>query len=351
MKKDLDITNRKTDELSLNHKLDFQQAVGAYETVSGVSKKVLYLKPGNSDISNSGDSKFIFPDLLMLIQYLFNLSTILKNYDLVHILYRTPASFYIHIIPVILLSRFFSKKIVIDYRCPEKFIELSERNIIIKKFLKYCNLVVIISEYQRHLLNRYNINNQVMTESVNLSEVTHNRINSIQPGILIKAGSERCYNNNAVIKAYKLVKQKYPRCELVIDCDHRYKNYFQNFIKHENLPGITVIDSAEKTNVYQDTDLFVNSLRIDFLPKQALLAMGSGMPVISSPLSSSYEFINRTNIMFFKFNDHVSLADNIIELIENNNLVKTLSENGRVNAAKFDDSKLVSQWKKLYASL
>ena len=251
MKKDLDITGKRTDELSLNHKLGFQQTVGAYDSDSGISKKVLYLKPGDSDIYNSVDSKFIFSKWLLLFRYFIDLSSILKNYDLVHVLYRTSASFYIHVIPVILLSRFFSKKIVIDYRCPEKFIELSEKNYIIRKILKYCDLVVVISEYQRHLLNRYNINNQVMTESVSLSEVTHNQINSIQPKILINAGSERCYNNNAVFKAFKLVKQKYPRCELVIDCDHQYKNYFQNLIYNENLPGITIIDSTENKDIYR----------------------------------------------------------------------------------------------------
>lgn len=219
------------------------------------------------------------------------------------------------------------------------------------KVIKYVDTVIAVSEYHKQLLYVRGIKSYVISKSIEIAEIKSQIIKSVQPRILISGSTERHNNILAVVKAYKIVKQKYPRSELVVAGGNEIKNSLEGFINQNNISGISFNESAGGNDLFEDVDIFVNSVRFDYISSLGLRAMASGLPVISSPLSGEESFENRKNILYFRFNDHSSLADKLIELVENSELVTILSLNGKLTASKFDISKTMLSWRKLYSSL
>lgn len=273
------------------------------------------------------------------------------SHDIIHIVFGKRSSLFIHIIPLIILSRFFSKKIILDCQTPEKYYMFNRSNFMFFKVIKYVDTVIAVSEYHKQLLYVRGIKSYVISKSIEIAEIKSQIIKSVQPRILISGSTERHNNILAVVKAYKIVKQKYPRSELVVAGGNEIKNSLEGFINQNNISGISFNETSAGNDLFEDADIFVNSVRFDYISSLGLRAMASGLPVISSPLSGEESFENRKNILYFRFNDHSSLADKLIELVENSELVKSLSSNGKLTASKFDISKTMLSWRKLYSSL
>jgi glycosyltransferase involved in cell wall biosynthesis len=80
-------------------------------------------------------------------------------------------------------------------------------------------------------------------------------------------------------------------------------------------------------------------------------AFGNGIPVISTPIGIVDKIFNRKNLLMYRFNDHNTLSDLIIELIENPNLTEKLSNNGRNLSKEFNADKISSYYQSLYNQL
>ena len=217
--------------------------------------------------------------------------------------------------------------------------------------MHFVNDTIVASDYQKHILNDYGITCEVMPSSVGISGLTPRVIEKVQPKILVSGSLERYHNVIAVVQAHKLVKQKYPRSELIIAGDGSMKNDLVEIIKEKQIYGITFLNRDKYEDAFADADVYVNSLRFEYLGPSLLKALGSGLPVISSPITGYDKIVNRENILFFRYNDHQVLADRIIELVENNELVRQLSIKGVQLASEYDISKIRLKWNSLYSKI
>jgi phenylacetate-CoA ligase len=157
------------------------------------------------------------------------------------------------------------------------------------------------------------------------------------------------------LRAFRLVKQKYPRAEMVVVGDGTLRSRLLNKVDTERLHGIEfvgTVDQSRRADLYRDCDVYLNPSLLDESPTSLVYAFASGLPVVTTDADGLLHMVRAgVSALVSPMGDHVGLADSVIELIENPELVRRLSEQGRNEARKYVWSRVRQDWVNLYRRL
>lgn len=265
------------------------------------------------------------------------------KYKVIHLFYLPGMSLFTHILPVVIIGRFFGCQVVLDNRNINRFDIWHNIGFFFKHLLQMFSAVMVLSDFQKLVLADLNVRSASIPNAVEVKPDEIKLVKNLQPKILVKVENKKLHNLKYVFGAFELVKQKYPRCELVVAVDNPETFRFQ-------LNGVSYV-TPEEAAEDNEIDLFVNCTRFDYLNSSILEAMKKGLPVISTPVTMIDKFKNGENIIFYRYHDHSRLADRIIELIENPELTEKLSLSGPLTAGQFSSESIAGRWQKFYAQL
>ncbi len=289
--------------------------------------------------------------LSMLRQVLRQIS----SFDAVYLTYTSDISFAKTVVPIILMAKFFGKKVVLDYRYYADFPRIYDGGPLQSCLFSACDRVLVLSEFQHHRLERFNFTGGYLPEFLRREDVAPRSIKSIQPKIVVTGPLEKINNTLCVLKAYRLVKQKYPRTELVIAGDGSRRQGLIDLVCRERIAGVdfTPIRSLDDLHLlYESADVYVNCSHLDYLPATMIEAAAHGLPIISTPSVSVLEiFAEGESVLLSRHNDHVSLSDLIIGLIENPAQVEKLSSQAVKRAGEFRWEKVRQHWLSFFSGL
>ncbi|MBN1212349.1 MAG: glycosyltransferase family 4 protein [candidate division Zixibacteria bacterium] len=279
----------------------------------------------------------------------------IPRYDIIHLYITSFESFINRVLPVIIISKFFGRKVVISYISAESEFYLDRWAKIFKPILAQADKILVPSRYTAEIFNRYGYRVIVQPRPVDIRRFKFTLRSHLQPKILVNRSLELKNNISGALRAFRLVKQKYPRAEIIITGEGSLENDLKALVAVERISGVTFTGRVEPQDMpqyYNEADLFLNPSTVDDIPVTILEAMASGLPVITTDAGGIGEMvIDRVNALVTPINDPVALADRIIELVENENLVEKLSRNARDNVAKYDWNGCQAALSGLYRSL
>lgn len=273
-----------------------------------------------------------------------------KSSDIVDLEYSSDVSFLFEIIPLFLISRFYSKKVILEYCHRNRFDVLDSSMFLLKWILKQFDLVLIDSEPLVRRFKKVNINTAHLLPPVDIDNIKFKQRNNIQPLIFLDLSTNDNFNLHCALSAYKLVKQKYPRTEILISAQDKEKIEYDYLFDFDKYPGIEVSNDPY-TSLLERSDIYLNCRFYEFLPSTLIESFANGLPVISTPVGIIDKIINRNNILLFNFNNHILLSDLIIELIENPKLTEMLSNNGSILAESFKPEKIATFYQSYFNRL
>ena len=282
------------------------------------------------------------------LRYARNLLNLVPRYGTVQIVHVTGASLWRHCAPTIVLARFFGKRVVLHYKSHLAETELDTARSLLAPLLRQCDRIVVSSEHLRYVLAGYGYQADFISDVCGPPADTSPVITSVQPCIVVMAPLEKPTNLICAIKAFKLVKQKYPRAEMTIVGDGSRRPFLQNLVTAEHIYGVTFTGSKspqEAARRLGKADLYLNSSSLGSVPASMMMALARGIPVVTTDTGGIAPVIrDRVNGLVVRVNDHVGIADRIIELIETPGLVTALSEQARCTAARYTWEKIRSRW-------
>jgi len=277
--------------------------------------------------------------LKLSLIYIIKLCENIKSSNIVKLGFYSDVSFVSTILPILLISRFYSKKVILEYSHPNRFVVLDSPNFLVKWILKQFDAVLIDSEPMVRRLRRANINAVHLLPSIDYDNIKFRLRSKIQPLIFMDLSTFDNFNLHCVLSAYKLVKQKYPRTEILISALDKEKIEKEYQVDLDDYPGVE-ISNDNYASLLERSDIYLNCRFYEFLASTLLESFAYGLPVISTPVGMVDKLYNRNNILLFNFNNHIVLSDLIIELIENQELTEKLSNNGRNLAKSFRPEKV-----------
>jgi len=283
------------------------------------------------------------------------LLTRLRSHDVVHILCDSPGQIVRQALPAIILTRFFGRKPILHFVSVgiEQLLDRHRRWV--APVLRLADCAVAGSRYVQRALGRIGLEVHLLPLPVQVDQIAHRVRRKLQPRILVNARFEPDLNVAAAIKAFRLVKQKYPRAELVLVGDGSQRTYLVDMVASGNINGVEFrgfMESADLSRLYNECDLFLHCPLVDESPVALVQAFASGLPIVTTDADGLLHMVrDKVNAMVAPLGNHVGLSDAIIELVENEELCESLSRQGRTEAEKYLWSRVRQDWVNLYKGM
>ncbi len=265
-------------------------------------------------------------------QYFAGLQSLMRalpKFAGVTITFRSDMSFLDQVAPAIALARFFGVRTTLRYHSNKAEVELEDYGRGMLPFLKICDRITVNCDYLAKVFRGYGLTAEVRTPSVDTVKFKARQIKAVQPKILVARRHVRGNGLTGAIKAFELIKWKYPRAEMIILGDGPLRPWLEEFTERERIDGVTFagpVDQAAVAKHMKEADVYINNATMDGLSQSMLEAMACGLCVISTDIGDAPKVIRHgDNGLLTPVNDHVALADRVFELIEIDGLAAKLS--------------------------
>ncbi len=277
-----------------------------------------------------------------------NRAQAIAHVDVVYLASGAEVSSIIAILPSIVLARFFGKRVVVHFGLLESEKYLSRWRSLLGPVFRMADEIVVNSRYSSAVFQRYSLKTKVVAAPVDVELIQERHVKSVQPKILLDRPLEPIYNVVGALAAFRLVKQKYPRAELILTGQGSQEPELRVMVERERLAGVTfrrVADDAGRLALYQEADMYLNASLLDDTPLSLIEAQAAGLPVVTTDAGGILNIVkDRVNGLAVPVSDPSAMADRIIELVEHPELVSVLSLQGRQDALKYSWSAMRSGW-------
>ena len=258
-------------------------------------------------------------------------------------------------LPALVLARFFGKKTVLHFGSAETEQFLERYGGWFHPLLKAADAIVVGSRYLEKVVGRAKLSAIRLTSPVDTEAEQYREVITEQPRVLIDTTLEPSRGVGRAIRAFKLVKQKYPRTEMVVIGTGSLQAALRRSVNVNQLNGIEFagdVSSEQRAKLYAECDVFLHPATADETPVSLVRAFAAGLPVVATDADGVLHMLrDRINALVVPVGDHVAMANRIIELVEDSDLSKKLSRRGQHELRKYSWSRVRQDWINLYTRL
>lgn len=193
-------------------------------------------------------------------------------------------------------------------------------------------------------------NLKIIPNSINIENYTFRQRQDIQPKLLWVRAFTEIYNPLLALKVLKNLIKTYPQAQLgmvgpfkdkSIDKCREYATKHQLSVKFTGR-----LTKKEWISYSEEFDIFINTTNIDNTPVSVIEAMALGLPVVSTNVGGiPYLIENGKNGLLVPSDDVEKMHNAVCELLNDEQLTKRLSINGRKMAESFDWQIVKEMWK------
>ncbi|HWR83370.1 MAG TPA: glycosyltransferase family 4 protein [Candidatus Deferrimicrobium sp.] len=273
-----------------------------------------------------------------------NLFRAISDCGTVHIETASGSSFARQAAPALILGRFLGKRTILSYSDNNAPTRLARAGWWMTPLMRLCDKIVVSTNFLATMLAGHGVTTEVRLPAVDDELFQPREIHSVQPRIIVARSLEARNNIACALEALRLVKQKYPRTEMVVAGDGSLRGQLSDLVAAKGIHGVSFAGRLNLTELaaqLSQVDLYVNASTIDCLPYSLPAALTIGLPVVTTPAGGISEMVvDGVNGLMVRPNDPVGLADRIIRLVESPALVSRLCEQAKLSAAMFHQPRL-----------
>lgn len=157
-----------------------------------------------------------------------------------------------------------------------------------------------------------------------------------------------------LLKAFKIVKEKYPKATLLFLGDGPEKEKLKNVAKELGINKNTVFLGFVKNPLayVKRSDVFVLSSKSEGTPVVLIEAQACGVPIVATdcPVGPRWVLDKGRAGILVKVGDYKQMAESIINILENKNIALKLVKNGVKFNQNFQFKEFKEKWLKLIRS-
>jgi glycosyltransferase involved in cell wall biosynthesis len=290
--------------------------------------------------------------LIRSLFYVISLLCHVPRHDIIHIFSASYASFIISPGPALIIARLFSKRIVLNYHSGEAEDHLRRSGRLTKRLLGLTDCIVVPSLYLARVFATYGFDSVAIANHLDASRIPFRERSRIHPRIIVARTLDALYNIPCALMAFQQLQRKHPQSALVILGDGPHRKHLENLATELGLTNVEFagfVDRANIAQMYDQADIFLNTSSIDNMPVSILEAFAAGLPIVSTDAGGIPDMVtDRKNGHLVKVNDHLAVAERLLELTESPAEVRRLSRAGQQEIEKYKWEAVGPQWIGLY---
>ena len=186
---------------------------------------------------------------------------------------------------------------------------------------------------------------------IDLDRYTYRLRIGLTPRFLYLRGLHPIYNPEMALRVFSLVQKDYPEAVLTLaGPDDGYLRACKGLVKDLNLHNVKflgVVPKKDLPKLINEHDIFIQSNRVDNMPVSLLEAWASGLPVVATNVGGiPYLIHDGIDGILVESEDYETMAKKCIELLNDPEKARSLSQNGCLRAQEFTWENVSSIWMK-----
>lgn len=241
----------------------------------------------------------------------------LKAVNVVHVLAASHFFFFASVLPALIISKYFKKKVILNYRGGEADVFFSKYRSLISPCLKLANRVVVPSQFLAEIFEKhFKLEVDILPNLADFELFHFRQRTSFCPNLVVARSLEPIYDHRTLLKGFSLIKNKYPQATLQVAGEGSLKEELKSLVKKLGLEqNVHFLGSLSPTNlseIYAQSDIMVNASTIDNFPGALLEAFICGLPVVSSAVGGIPLMVkDHFSGLLFTAGDPEALAENV----------------------------------------
>lgn len=277
-----------------------------------------------------------------------------RKHDILHIFSAGLSSYTLWTIPALLVGRLYGKKLILNYRDGQ-----AEEHVTTWKTARptigLADRIVTPSHFLVDVFGKHGIKAQSIFNIIDVDRFTYRERRTLRPRFMTNRILEPLYNIDCILKAFALIQERYPDASLTIAHDGCCRPALEQLAKDLKLKNTTFlgrVPHAQIPALYDSADIYLTTPNIDCMPGSLLECFASGLPVVATKAGGiPYIARDRDSALLVDLDDDQAVAARSIELLENPELVETITRGGLREVQKYHWKPVRDQWAQVYEEL
>ena len=281
--------------------------------------------------------------------------TRLWRYDVIHVYSASYWSYLLSVVPIVLIGRLYGKKVLLNYHSGEAQDHLANWRLTALPFIRLADAVVVPSGYLVDVFARFGVKARAIHNVVELEVFRYRERSPIRPVFLTSRLHEPLYNVPCVLRAFRLVQDKFPDASLVVAGDGWMRPQLEQLARDLELRNTTFVGRVPwdgMPDMYDAADVYLTATNIDNMPGSVIECLSCGLPVVSTDAGGvPYIVTHEESALLVSRDDHEAMARSAIRLLEDDTLAVRLARNGRESCDRFTWPAVRDAWVGAYHEL
>ena len=293
--------------------------------------------------------------VLTALKYWFDLLRKLYKYDIVHIFSASYFTFVYVSIPALLIAKIFGVKTILNYRSGEAEVFFSGWGKRFLPLLRKFDAIVSPSNYLVDVFAKFDVKASAINNFISREKYIFRDRVPLRPVFLSNRILEPLYNIDCILRAFKIIQNKYPEAALTVAHEGYDRARLENVVKELNLKNVNFVGLVAHERIaelYDSVDVYLNSPNLDCMPGSLIECFASGLPIVSTNAGGIPYIVenNRTGLLV-ALNDHKALAENALRLLEDDKFARKIIAEGRAESLEYSWENVREKWLALYEKL
>ncbi len=279
----------------------------------------------------------------------------LHRYDLIHIFSASYYSYLFSVAPAIMIGKLYGKKVILNYRSGEAEDHLQNWPRTTVPVMKMADAIVAPSGYLVDVFARYGLYAQTISNIVELERFQFRERVPVCPVFLCSRSLEPLYNIGCALRAFQLIQERYPQATLTIAADGSQRSELEQLTRDLQLRGVAFIGAVpfeSMPELYDGSDIYLNTNNIDNMPASILECFASGLLVVTTDAGGiPYILRHEETGLMVSCGDYKGVAENALRLLSDPQLASRLAHSARSSVRRCTSGAVRDAWLHLYEDL
>lgn len=260
--------------------------------------------------------------------------------DVLHVFSGSGGNYFLYTAPSLAFGRMLGKRVILHYHGGGARDFFSRYHWIAKRFLECADHILVPSRFLEKVFADFGVETSVLPNILEMNRFPYRERECFRPRFIVTRHLEPVYDVGCAIRAFSLVLKKYPDARLTVSGDGSERILLENLVKElgvrESVTFTGNVQNEDIYRIYDESDIFLNSSRVDNFPVSILEAFASGLPVITSDAGGiPYIVRDGETGLLFPTGNSVAMAEKIFMVLGDQDMARRFGKQGHQELEKY----------------
>jgi L-malate glycosyltransferase len=290
--------------------------------------------------------------LIQSCVFLWNLCRELRRRQVVHVLGASHWYFVLRVLPAVVLSKCFGRRLILNYRGGEAPTFFARYRRLVLPVLRLVDEIVVPSTYLHRVFARYGFAAAIIPNFVDLRRFRFRARRELAPRLLVNRMLEPLYNVRMALEAFSIIKKNYSSARLEVVGGGSEAAMLRDWVSARHLQGVHFhgpVPNEAVPRYLDEADIVVNPSNADNMPISLLEAFAAGVPVVTTDVGGIPDLVGSANAaLLVPAGDSGAMAARIEELLSGPEQVVELTRRAKVLVDEMSWERVRGLWLQIY---